>query len=469
MRIRGFNVVCAASLWWRLAVSCVRAGAISHRYDLDWSSLELGVPRYQRAPSQEATAWDRPSRRQQTIEPGSILLDFSCTSTDDALPRQTSVVSITDEHPPPLASDADTLCVKAHQTFLRGIYRLAKVLYFREPITILASVHSFCPYPDSPSCAESRRTLGSAGPAAWHTFNSDYAAELGVDANYSYPSALARQYVPDEVPDGEDIGANFNADGIWWFPTVENRDGKPEADWMDRSKVYDFEQAVIHELMHGLGFISSWYTWYDDTVLLPSYLDASDSGEFLGLATPYIFNKWMADAATGTWMSEYEQNITAILSDLAEDVKQRGWTWDQNNYAIMQEVRSSAAWEVGKHVMNGPATTLGRVAYWFPWRIFVSEDDEVTITDLRYAVLYTPTRFDIGSTLSHMDADFYQSTSEFLMRPYATAGTGLDGYRPVTKSLFGMKGEWMDEGPIGEAVLAIFRSMGYATALGPLV
>ncbi len=56
-----------------------------------------------------------------------------------------------------------------------------------------------------------------------------------------------------------------------------------------------------------------------------------------------------------------------------------------------------------------------------------------------------------------MDADYYDGTTEFLMRPYGTPNVGLDGFNPKAR-----------QGPLGTNVLGILRGMGYATAIGPI-
>ena len=44
-----------------------------------------------------------------------------------------------------------------------------------------------------------------------------------------------------------------------------------------------------------------------------------------------------------------------------------------------------------------------------------------------YALLHTPEVYSPGSSLSHVDAETYRGTSNFLMRPFAAAGAGMDG------------------------------------------
>jgi len=84
--------------------------------------------------------------------------------------------------------------------------------------------------------------LGSAGPnTIWTSFS-------GAPENHYYPSALADQlHGSDLDPNEPDINANFNSDFDWYLGT----DGNPPNDQ------YDLLSVVLHELGHGLGFIST--------------------------------------------------------------------------------------------------------------------------------------------------------------------------------------------------------------------
>ncbi|MFN2430711.1 MAG: hypothetical protein ABR574_11880, partial [Cryomorphaceae bacterium] len=84
--------------------------------------------------------------------------------------------------------------------------------------------------------------LGSAGPnTLWTGFS-------GAPNAHYYPSALADQLEGNDLDPGEpDINANFNSDFDWYLGT----DGNPPNDQ------YDLLSVVLHELGHGLGFIST--------------------------------------------------------------------------------------------------------------------------------------------------------------------------------------------------------------------
>ena len=102
-----------------------------------------------------------------------------------------------------------------------------------------------------------------------------------LDSDYSYPSALIKQLTGIETE--SDIMVLFNSDFSWDYDETE------------RGKKYNLEQTVLHEFLHGLGFLSSWYNWFnvDDTILIPADITLSNSGDYGIMEKPYIFNKYI--------------------------------------------------------------------------------------------------------------------------------------------------------------------------------
>ncbi|KAJ3328434.1 hypothetical protein HDU76_009970 [Blyttiomyces sp. JEL0837] len=126
--------------------------------------------------------------------------------------------------------------------------------------------------------------------------------------------------------------------------------------------------------------------------------------------------------------------------------------------------RQSHAWNLSTYLHNNLVISTNAIAIWYPSPTistggFNSKLNQYNVTTnrYRYAILHTPRQYEGGSTLSHVDAAFYAGTSEFLMRPFAVAGVGLDAYVPAGP-----------RGPMGEIALGVLRAMGYVTNLGPL-
>ena len=114
------------------------------------------------------------------------------------------------------------------QSLERAARRIEKCIYLRTVVTINATFKSFCddgglngPTVQGEACPVPDLTLGKANPTAWHVFTEDSALRNGLDPKYMYPSALAKQYVPDDlglVGVSVDISSSFNSDVNWWFP-----------------------------------------------------------------------------------------------------------------------------------------------------------------------------------------------------------------------------------------------------------
>ena len=117
--------------------------------------------------------------------------------------------------------------------------------------------------------------LGSAGPnTIWNGFSGS------PDGNW-YPSALADQLHGSDLDPGEpDINANFNSTFDWYLGT----DGNPP------SNQYDLVSVVLHEICHGLGFIST-----------KDYDNGDGSLEIDGL--PYTYDTYLTLGPGGTPLS----------------------------------------------------------------------------------------------------------------------------------------------------------------------
>ncbi|KAJ3004764.1 hypothetical protein HKX48_001048 [Thoreauomyces humboldtii] len=440
--------------------------AILTHYDLDPNSLKTAgppryVPRSSTSPPPSHLSHLRDRAASTPGSNGTISLIFTC-NISGAVSRLTP-----DWDPQDLPSTTDNVCTKANAMFLRAIERIAKVVYLRERVVVTATFASFCATEkDVAACRADQDTLGSAGPAAWHEWNATYAETLGVDDAYLYPSALARQYAPDALSEQTvDVSANFNSEPLWWFATVEDPvgdrsdefvasqlwdeqwGGLPDQPVRMRGSVYDFEAIVLHELMHGMGFICSWYPWLDATSVIPASPLVTADGTMVGMTKPWLFNKWMADVSAGVWMKEYQDYILTVSASIAQGIS-NGTLVDTT---FLAEFLSSPGYAIAQKVFSGPATTPGSVAFYYP-RASDTLNSTADPLRLHYAVLYTPELYSDGSTFSHVDNQIYSGTQQFLMRAYGTAGIGLGAMRPVGQ-------------PIGEVVQGVLGALGYSTSL----
>ncbi len=208
------------------------------------------------------------------------------------------------------------------------------------------------------------------------------------------------------------------------------------------------QQILVHECMHGLGFISSWRV--TNGLLMPGQL----SNNRMSLEASNAFDQFLVYSPSGVWMKAIDRKIRSALnssttmSDFAK-----------SEAGILSSALTSNM-TFGSYILYYPANKKTLAAF---TKSSQTEDafDFTTLTlgvDYGVTVMYTPPDYSLGSSFSHCDNQAYDGSSEYLMRPYGTAGISLQSYFPRGK-----------HGPLGSIVLGVLRGMGYATSLGPMV
>jgi hypothetical protein len=312
----------------------------------------------------------------------------------------------------------------------------------RETVRIETHLKPFCNDQDNnPSnagreCVFEDRTLGRAAPTAMYTFNQTAAQRFGLDAEYGYPTALARQFVPNDsnLPN-TDISATFNSGYNWKLPSnkspIWGKSISVNGGFLNQTNQVSFDlvQVALHEYMHGLGFISSWSE--HNGMFFPSYLTFDDLGRVTGMMPAWIYTKFFSDRQNGVWFDSYRR---IIIQSISETLRKLG---EGSNFE--QEYKTSVGHQIGLAVFK-MFTVPQSVLIWFP-----SKDDKMT-----FGVINTPRSFSYGSSVSHLDGNMYSGIGSFLMRPSATGGVEWNKMIPNTRD------------SLGSAVLGIFRGMGYA-------
>jgi hypothetical protein len=220
--------------------------------------------------------------------------------------------------------------------------------------------------------------LGQAGPA---NFRRDFAG--APQARTWYPDALANALAGRDLdPTHEEIDASFNSTfGSWYLGT----DGRPGID------SYDFESVVLHELGHGLGFVGTL-----DGLDPPGY--SSDSGRgYWGLNTagdyPAVFDRFLVD---GLGRDALDTNV-----------------YLNGSYGLGGLVRGSMGgtqWKGASGVIAGAGAR---------------------------PKLYSPTAFESGSSVSHLDENSYPAGSaNALMTPYLQNGESEHDPGPIVRGMF---------------------------------
>ncbi|KAI9303524.1 hypothetical protein BJ944DRAFT_165283 [Cunninghamella echinulata] len=169
----------------------------------------------------------------------------------------------------------DIYCNKVLMALKDAAQELAHVLYLKDNILIRAAYYEFCDH----SCANN--TFGLGAPSSQFTlpFKDD-------DMDFLYPQALAKQLSPYKHPSAwatHDIVIELNHDpymnAIINTETVQhdnnnnNGTGIPPFGkyWFKKDpdiKPYqiDFQYIILHEILHGLGFISSWAAYFSNDI-----------------------------------------------------------------------------------------------------------------------------------------------------------------------------------------------------------
>ncbi len=198
--------------------------------------------------------------------------------------------------------------------------------------------------------------------------------------NVFYPIALANSYAGTDLNSGiDDIQAQFSSNfSNWYYGT----DGNTPA-----GKI-DFISVVLHELCHGLGFISSM-----------KYSSGSGSWGFAG--NPLVFDRFIING------SGQSLTNTAIFPN--------------NSAALGSQLTSN--------------------------NVFLSSPTSKAINGNNNVKLYAPSTWLPGSSISHLDYNTYAGTSNRLMVYSMSSGSSIQNPGQVTLSMFQDMG-WKLSNPI---------------------
>lgn len=220
--------------------------------------------------------------------------------------------------------------------------------------------------------------LGQAGPA---NFRRDFAG--APRAGTWYPDALANSIAGRDLDAAHpEIEANFNSAFASWYLGTDGHPG---------SNAYDFESVVLHELAHGLGLV----------------------GTFDGLNPP----DYAADTGKGYWGLDYSGDSPTIFDRLAVDGLGRDaldtGVYPNGSYGLGGLLRGSN----GGLQWKGAAGVLGASG--------------------ARPKLYSPSAFEPGSSVSHLDeASYPAGSANALMTPYLQNGESAHDPGPIVRGMF---------------------------------
>jgi len=346
------------------------------------------------------------------------------------------------------------ICKKAETNFNKAANAISEVLViYSGPILINATLISFCElaHPDGSACNAddpTRRKLGQAYPYSSYPAKAVDPEDGDTDA-YLYPQALLRQLnIVSDLPDFQsyDITAEFNADVNWYFE--EDEDDRIDDDQ------HDFFYVATHELIHGLGFISSWRTLLDlqFEYLTPRAKVGVARGEdiIMGWYQMQIFDKYIQLNKTGTYLKDMGKKIMSY-ENTGEMIKQDPW---------LDGFHSSESGQVAQEVYD--LATSGKNVF------SIKSIDNDLITYLQTI----KSKFVAGTCMGHIDNDEYTNKPDFLLRPYVPKGEDVDdliekgSFSYLSKEEKKHKELW-NKTAFGPHLLAILETIGWPTKYHP--
>ncbi|ORX41721.1 hypothetical protein BCR36DRAFT_363837 [Piromyces finnis] len=345
-------------------------------------------------------------------------------------------------------------CKNAEKAFKKAADTISNILYiYSGPILINATLTSFCElaHPDGSACNAddpTRRKLGQAYP--YSSFPVKAVDPIDGDTDvYLYPQALLRQLdIQSDYPDFNqyDITAEFNSDVNWYFEEDED-------DSIDDDQ-HDFLYVAIHELIHGLGFISSWRTLLDMDFhyLTPRAKQGIAKNEdiVLGWYQMQILDKYISLNKTGMYLREMGKKIMSY-GNSGDMVKQNVW---------LEGFHKSESGQAAQEVYD--IATSGKNVF-----SIMSIDNEL-ITYLQTI----KNTFIAGICMGHLDNDEYTNKPDFLLRPYVPKGEDVNDL--IEKGSFSYLNEeeksrkelWYKTA-FGPHLISIMETIGWPTKYHP--
>ncbi|KAL1918916.1 uncharacterized protein VTP21DRAFT_2297 [Calcarisporiella thermophila] len=344
--------------------------------------------------------------------------------------------------------NATTGCDLARDAFERAGKIISEYIEFQMPIKVNASYFSFCNASfDESSCEEAAQrkqqkfvTLGGASPARVIPIkDSDGLTRF-------YPQALVKQLNISSHPEfGKfDIQALFNADANFWFNTSGTPIGPQES---------DFLFVVLHEMIHGLGFTSSWNDYFNESpvALTPDINpdqgfgvpDTKEKFEFTGFHE-YAFDRLLATLPQNVPTSNFTRRLNSFCVN-SKGQREGECEVFTSAEEFVSELSGSDAYRVLGAGMLKLATTKGKLGLLPPPLPNISSDTSPIVVETGIKP------FADGSSISHVDYATYTNTSDFLMRFLQDKGLSLQ--EAVQRG--------GGDGPLGPRLLQVLGALGY--------
>ncbi|KAI7885460.1 uncharacterized protein EV154DRAFT_554781 [Mucor mucedo] len=329
-------------------------------------------------------------------------------------------------------------CEGVSTTFSKATEIISSVFQFETPLLINASFVDFCQeYGD---CTNDKRLvyIGKAHPSISYVM-----VDTSDNMTRMYPQPLLKQFTDLKIRPAwtlYDINAQFNSQVNWRFANNANP---------INSNQTDFLRNVLHELIHGLGFMVSWSDelYKGLSPLFQQDLDPFITPELLALtANEQLLNEYNSplpfwgfveyplDKYLGYKESGNFHSYTSITSQLNQ--------FYDSNVLFRNIVDMANSW------YESSSYNIAKQVY----ARSVSQQDVLAVIQGEVVVTLESSvkPFLSGASLCHVDQSSYLNSSDYLMVYTANRGVGI----VELDQLF-------PDGPFGPKLKRVMGALGY--------
>ncbi|CAO3620784.1 unnamed protein product [Mucor hiemalis] len=335
-----------------------------------------------------------------------------------------------------------TTCAGVSSTFSIATDIISSVFQFETPLLINASYIDFCQeYNDCNSDNSKMTSIGQAYPAISYVMT-----DTTDNMTRMYPQPLLKQFTDLTTKPTwtkYDINAQFNSLVNWYFINDQQSIGENQT---------DFLRNVLHELIHGLGFITS---WSDDVYraitplfttqiklkpfITPILLASTNNEQLLnGYSNPLPF--WGFVEFPFDKFINYKTSSGAFypFSKITRQLNE----FSNSNATFRNLIDLANSW------YNSDAYSQASIIY---GRSISSLDILAVLGDDQYLWLESSVNpYSTGSSLCHVDQSSYLNSKEYLMVYLANHGVGISQLNQLYPT-----------GPIGPTLQNVMGTLGY--------
>ncbi|KAI8144746.1 hypothetical protein BJV82DRAFT_606123 [Fennellomyces sp. T-0311] len=403
-------------------------------------------------------------------------------------------------------------CERVAESLKDAAMRFNEVVNVKNDLVIQATYYSFC----DKGCAND--TFAWGAPSSQFTLP----FEDGADLNYIYPQALAKQLAPYSNTSAwanHDIAIELNHDMYMNSINYDkaysdgwNNTGVPpgglyyfQNDTITAEQV-DLRYIILHEILHGLGFVSSWAAYFaNEASPFRSLIQGIIDPDELQLVTPSPY--WFIKQQTGpifvtgfqpTMIFDKFLYINNPQSNTSRPESLASIGFDMQNFCVQdnQAFIINFVQEFNRSNQSRTANRLwtsmseeGTLSFHFPP---AAVENSSYITNSYLNQTYTTMKlltgdqaltspmelsdrnFRPGISISHLD-DSYNATPDFIMTAAYIRGERLEdiveeAYSNLpaiyyNQTVNGTTTQHVYQSAIGPGVLRMLDSMGYSTVL----